>query len=258
MLATTPLAFNAPDLSGLIQQAFHGVNTGPATIHRMLSALETQLRNGPLQDLNSGTLGSTDVSTEVSSLVTSFQNNVDQQLSPRFPNIDSILKQEGAAIGAEFNALDAQSTAGLISNSTLSNLAGAAVGSLTNGPLSPLNTPNSGFVQATTTFEDNLNAVAAALSTTAKTPITLINAQTVIDADAQAYSAAIAAATVTNPQLNILVDNAVTDLQNIVGGITAGNSKTPQAQLTQAITTFDQAVLGDAGVFGANGPNRRR
>ncbi len=50
LLATT---FTGPSLSGLISQAYQGVNTSEATIKVMLSALQTQLTDGPLADLNS-------------------------------------------------------------------------------------------------------------------------------------------------------------------------------------------------------------
>ena len=57
----------------------------------MVSELETQLTNGPLAELKAGTLTPAEFTTNVGSVVTSFQSNVDQQLSPRFPNIDNIL-----------------------------------------------------------------------------------------------------------------------------------------------------------------------
>lgn len=258
LLATASPSFAAPDLSGLIRQADQGVNTGPATIQRMLSALQTQLQSGPLGDLSAGTVGSTDAASEASTLITSFQANVDQQLSPRFPNIDKVLNLEATAIGSEFAALDAQATGALISDSTLVSQAGAAIDSLTSGPLRPLNTSNSGYVVATNTFEDNLNAVATSLSGTTTTPSSLFQAQTIANADAQAYGDAIAASLVTRPQVNQRVQIAVTDLQNTVAGINTGGTSTPAAQFTQAVTTFDQAVLGQSGVFGPNGPLRRR
>src|SRR6516162_6439701 len=54
LMAVATEAFAPPDLSGLITQAFEGVNTSAAAISTMLTALETQLENGPLADLTAG------------------------------------------------------------------------------------------------------------------------------------------------------------------------------------------------------------
>src|SRR5271165_7637187 len=78
LLATQ--AFTAPSLSGLISQAFHGKNTSEAAIKTMLSALQMQLTDGPLANLNSGAVKGNGFVSEVQSLVTSFNQNVDQQL----------------------------------------------------------------------------------------------------------------------------------------------------------------------------------
>src|SRR6516162_2510175 len=72
--------FVAPDLTPYIQAAFHGRNTGPATIQRMLTSLETQLQTGPLADLQAGTIDKAMFATNVNNLVVSYQSNVSLQL----------------------------------------------------------------------------------------------------------------------------------------------------------------------------------
>ena len=54
LLAAATEAFTGPSLSGLISQAFHGKDTAQAAIKTMLSALQTQLTDGPLANLSSG------------------------------------------------------------------------------------------------------------------------------------------------------------------------------------------------------------
>ncbi len=71
--------------------------------------------------------------SEVQSLVVSFNQNVDQQLS-RFPHIDTMLKLQGQQVVANVASLNQQSTVGLISADVLPTEAGAAINTLTKGP----------------------------------------------------------------------------------------------------------------------------
>ena len=89
LLSTATETFNGPSLSGLIQQAEQGKDTSPQVINQMLSALEGQLTGGPLADLSAGTVDGDGFVVEVQSLETSFEANVDQQLSPEFPPLTS-------------------------------------------------------------------------------------------------------------------------------------------------------------------------
>src|SRR5208337_2155398 len=92
LLAATTVAFIPPSLSGLITQAYHGKDTAQAAIKTMLSALQTQLTNGPLaylsSSISSGTPDGNGFITEVQSLVVSYDQNVDLQLLPHFTHID--------------------------------------------------------------------------------------------------------------------------------------------------------------------------
>src|SRR5271166_4309260 len=82
LLATATGAFTGPSLAGLISQAYHGKDTAQATIKTMLSALQSQLTDGPLADLNSNVVNGSGFVSAAQSLVASYNQNVDQQLLP--------------------------------------------------------------------------------------------------------------------------------------------------------------------------------
>ena len=167
LLAAATEAFTGPSLSGLISQAFHGKDTAGAAIKTMLSALQTQLTDGPLANLNSSAVDGNGFITEVQSLVASFNQNVDQQLLPHFTHIDNMLKLQGQQVVANLVSLNQQSTVnpqgtvvGLTSPGSLPTQAGAAINTLTGGPIYSLKTPVSAYVTATQTFETNLGVLA--------------------------------------------------------------------------------------------------
>ena len=110
LLAAATEAFTGPSLSGLISLAFHGKDTAQAAIKTMLSALQTQLTDGPLANLNSSAVDGNGFITEVQSLVASFNQNVDQQLLPHFTHIDNMLKLQGQQVVANLVSLNQQST----------------------------------------------------------------------------------------------------------------------------------------------------
>ena len=141
MLTVATETFTGPSLTNLIQLASEGNNTAPAAIQLMKQALETQLTSGPLADLTSGAVDGNGFVQEVQSLETSYEQNLDQQLSPAFPNIDQILKLAGQAVVADVVSLNQQSSVGLISSSTLASEATTAINSLTPGPITSLGTP---------------------------------------------------------------------------------------------------------------------
>ncbi len=177
LLAT---AFIGPSLSGLISQAYHGKDTAEATIKTMLSALQTQLTDGPLADLNSNPMDGNGFIMEVQSLVMSFDQNVDQQLS-HFTHIDNMLQLQGQQVVANLVSLNQQSTVnpqgtvvGLTSPDNLPTQAGAAINTLTSGPIHSLNTPVSAYVTVTQTFETNLGVVANALNCSRSIPSALL------------------------------------------------------------------------------------
>src|SRR5271166_2299101 len=247
LLATT---FTGPSLSGLISQAFSGKDTAQATIKTMLSALQTQLTNGPLADLNSGAVVGDGFITEVQSVVASYNQNVDQQLLPHFTHIDNMLKLQGQQVLANLISLNQQSDVGLTSSTNLPTVAGAAINTLTSGPIFSLNTPVSAYVTATQSFETDLGTVTDQLSAT--TPLSLSDVSTTIQAEAEAYRASMdAGLQVTHPGLSSTVNAAVTTLEISV------SSSTDESDINTAIAAFDAAILDTTGLFGLNGPVNR-
>ena len=221
--------------------------------------MQTQLTDGPLADLNSGVVDGNGFITEVQSLVASFNQNVDQQLLPHFTHIDNMLKLQGQQVVANLVSLNQQSTVGLISSGNLPTQAGAAINTLTGGPIFSLKTPVSAYVTATQTFETNLGVLANSLSSTATTTLTLPEVSTTIQAEAEAYRASMdAGLQVTHTNLSTTVNSAVTTLESSVIAI-ANASPTPsnstaESDIHAAIATFDSAILDTTGLFGLNGP----
>ena len=255
----TTEAFTGPSLAGLISQAYHGKDTAEATIKTMLSALQTQLTDGPLADLNSGVVDGNGFITEVQSLVTSYNQNVDQQLLPHFTHIDNMLKLQGQQVVANLVSLNQQSTVGtptLVPIDSLPTLAGAAINTLTSGPIRSLETPVSAYVTATQSFETDLGTVTDPLSAT--TPPSLTDVSTTILAEAEAYRASMdAGLQVTHPDLSSPVNAAVTTLEDSVIAIANADSSTAESDIHNAIAIFDSAILDTTGLFGLNGPVNR-
>jgi hypothetical protein len=251
LLATT--SFQAPDLTDLISAANRGVNTAPAAINRMVQALESQLTSGPLADLQAGTVDGAGFVQEVTDLVTSFQANADQQLSPRFPNVDNLIKLQGTRIQANLTSVNQQATAGLITTDQLPTSAETAISNLTGGSLKPLGTPFSAYVSQTQTFESDLNTLAQSLATGATTPLTIDQVSTTLNSEAEAYRADMAGSLYLFPNVNQIVGNAVTTLENQVSSIAQSGATDAQAQVQAAITAFDNALLDTTGLFGPKG-----
>jgi hypothetical protein len=258
LLATASPSFQPPDLSGLIRQADRGANTAPAAIDRMVQALESQLTTGPLADLNAGTVDGSGFVQEVSSLVTSYKANADQQLSPQFPNVDNLIKLQGTRILADVTALNQQSTAGLLTTAQLRTSAATAISDLTGGALKPLGTPFTAYATRTQTFESGLNTLAQGLATGAATPLTIAQVNTTVNAEAEAYRADLAGSLYVHPNVEQIVNTAVTTLENSVSSAAQSGGTTAQAQVQAAITAFDAAMLDTTGLFGPQGLLARR
>ncbi len=254
LLATAAEAFTGPSLSGLISQAYHGKNTAQATIKTMLSALQSQLTDGPLANLISGAVDGSGFVSEAQSLVASYNQNVDQQLA-HFTHINNMLKLQGQQVVANLVSLNQQSTVGLISAAVLPTPAGAAINTLTRGPIYSLNTPVSAYVTTTQTFETDLGVLANSLSSTAPTTLTLPQVSTTIQAEAEAYRASMdAGLQVTHSNLSSTVNASVTTLESSVIAIANANNSTAQTEIHDAIATFDSAILDTTGLFGLHGP----
>ena len=250
-LLTAAETFTGPSLTDLILLARQGKDTAPAAIDMMLQSLETQLTGGPFTDLGSGAVDGNGFVEEVQGLESSFEQGVDQQLSPEFPNVDEMLKLDGQAIVADVISLNQQNTAGLLSNSGLITAAQTAIDSVTAGPILSLGTPLSGYSTATQTFESDLETLTQSLSSSAATPVDPMAVSTTLVAEAEAYRADVhAGLEVTHPEMSADVDAAVDELEGTASVIAQDDSSDAQSQLTSAISTFDAAILGKTGLFG--------
>ena len=245
-------AFTGPSLSGLIAQAWQGKDTSKAAISSMQSALQSQLTNGPLADLNAGTVDGNGFVAEVQSLVQSFDQNVDQQLLPHFVNIDDMLRLQGQQVVAQVTALNQQDSLGLISD--LGTQAATAINSLTAGPIYSLGTPVSAYVKATQNFETAVNALSQDLTSSTSTASITDIGNTVL-AEAEAYRAVmLAGLQVTHPNIASSVNQAVTTLGDAVYALDQTDTATAQSQLYDAIKAFDTAILDTTGLFGTHSP----
>lgn len=245
-----------PSLAPYIAAADKGINSGEATIHKMVSALEAQLTSGPLAGLQAGTLNPSTFQSDVAGVVSSFRSYVDGQLLPRFPTIDTILNLQATSIESQLSALDAQETAGLISSATETTKAGTTIQGLVSGPLKPLHTPPAGFTAATTALKTELNLLPPTLATGASPALTVGEVQSIAVADAQAYQNALAASLYTRPMVNqeavVAINAFVTKVDNL--STSAGSA---QSELTAAIAALDAALLDTTGLFGPHGPVAR-
>ncbi len=259
LMATTSTAavatgFTAPDLSGLVSSAeYLHQNTGPATIKTMETALQSQLTNGVLTALQGGTLIPADYQTSVSNVVTSYETNVDQQLLPRFKNIDAILKGQAQSALALVNTLTLQLNDGLITATQYNTEAAQGINAITGGPLYPVNSTYSGYATATTALETQLNLLPPTLATGASPSLTLAQAQAIAISDANTYQVALNTALFNKPTVAGKVNTAISTFETSVNAITTTGTTTPAQQLTAAITALDTALLDSTGLFGAKG-----
>lgn len=251
LLATTTETFTGPSLTSLIQEAYAGQDTSSATISTMLLALQDQLTSGPLADLSAGTVDGNGFIAEAQTLEASYEQNVDQQLSPAFPNIDTILKLQGQRVVAGLVSLNQQSTEGLVSGTDAATQAQTLIKALTGGPITSLGTPVSAYVTTSQTFESDLESLASNLESTSP----IADPGLTFLAEAEAYRAAMhAGLQVTHPNISNSVDQAVNTLESAVGAVDLTNPATAQTQLTAAFTAFDTALLDQTGLFGPKGP----
>ncbi|MHB1558871.1 MAG: hypothetical protein ACYC61_15570 [Isosphaeraceae bacterium] len=256
-VATAGATFNGPSLSDLIQQARSGTDTAPAAIGRMEQALQTQLTSGPLADLKAGKISGNGFVTEVQNLEASYEQNLDQQLSPEFPVVDALLKLQGQKVVADVIALNQEASVGLISSATLATDARTAINSLTTSPIDPLNPSLSAYTSATQLFETELNTLAQSLtsSSASSTSLTPAQASATALAETQAFLANMhAGLQVVHPNVSSQVDAAVSALESAESGLVKDTATAAQAALTSAVSTFDTAMRGSGGVFDPAGP----
>ena len=255
LLATTAETFNGPSLSDLIQQAQEGQDTAPAAISRMEKALQTQLTRGPLADLKSGAVDGNGFVSEVQGLESSFEQSLDQQLSPEFANVDEILKLQGQQVVANVIALNQQNAVGLISSAEFASDARSAINSLSGGPINALDTNLSGYTSTTQDLVSDIAYLDQSLSSTSSPSLTPAQAMATAIATTQAYQADIhAGLQVLHPHASRAVDAAVSTLESAETAIAQDDATTAASNLMSALATFDAAVLGTDGEFGSNGP----
>ena len=165
-----------------------------------------------------------------------------------------MLKLQGQQVVANLVSLNQQSTVnpqgtvvGLTSPDSLPTQAGAAINTLTSGPIHSLNTPVSAYRTATQNFETDLSTVTDTLSSTS---LPLPEVSTTIQAEAEAYRASMdAGLQVTHPNISSTVNAAVTTLEDTVITIANTNDPTAESDIDTAITAFDAAILDTTGLL---------
>jgi hypothetical protein len=253
LLAASTESFNLPPLQHLIIQAREGIDTAPAAINVVVTALASQLLSGPLADLQSGTVDGNGFVTEVQSMEASYDTAIHQALIPEFPNVYTLLVLQGQRIVANESALNQQHTVGLLSDSDFPTEAAIAINALTNGPLFSLHTPLTGYAVATQGFEASLSNIADGL--TASAPLTPAKASLTMLADTVAYQADIhAALQVTHPGVSNTVDMAVASLLTTADAVATESASDAAMLINTAISAFNAAILDTTGVFGSKGP----
>jgi hypothetical protein len=243
--------FTGPTLSGLIKQAEHGENTEPAIVKRMVSALDSQLESGPLGDLDDGAVNSDGFVAEAQSLEISYEQYTDEELSPKFANLDEVIRLQGEAVVASLVAENQESAAGLLSSSSLDNVFLITTASLTTGPIQAIGTSTTALANLTKTFRNDLNILADDLGNGS---LTLNQVNTTVDAEAEAYRAEVhAGVQVGDLAVSGHADTDINALENIVNAIDQTDPSDAETELNSAIKTFTNSVLDTTGLFGPRG-----
>ena len=253
LLTVASETFTGPSLADLIALAEKGTDTAGAAINRELSALETQLTDGPLSDLTSGTVDSSGFVQEVQSMEMSYEQELGQVLAD-FPNINEILDLGGQAVVADAVSLNQEYSVGLLSSSDLASYAQTAIDSLTAAPIDSLNLSLSTYASETEAFESELNTLVQSLSTTATTALTPSEVSTTALTEADAFIADVSPGLeVTHPNIDKIVENAVNNLESTASALASDSSADAQSALHGAIGALDAALLDTNGLFGPDG-----
>ena len=260
LLAAATEAFTGPSLSGLITQAYHGKDTAQATIKTMLSALQTQLTNGPLANLSSGVVDGNGFVSEAQSLVASYNQNVDQQLLPHFTHIDNMLKLQGQQVVANLVSLNQQSTVGLISADSFAHAGGGRDQHVDLGADLLVEYPGQRVCHGDPDLRDRSWRAGELAQLHGDPALSLADVSTTIQAEAEAYRTSMdAGLQVTHP--NTLQHGELgRDDPGELGHSdrqAATASSTAESDIHTAIAAFDSAILDTTGLFGLNGPVNR-
>jgi hypothetical protein len=254
LLTAASETFTAPSLTDLITLAESGTDTAGAAINRELSALETQLTDGPLNDLNSGTVDSSGFVQEVQSMEMSYEQDLAQVLSA-FPNVKEIMDLGGQSVVADAVTLNQEFSVGLLSSTDLATFAQSAIDSLTAAPIDSLKMALSAYASETQGFEADLNSLAESLSSSATPSLTPSEVSATVLTEADAFFANVTAVLqVTHPTIAKTVENAVNNLDSTATSLAGDDSSAAHSALTTAIAALDTALLGTTGEFGAQGP----
>jgi len=243
--AVTPPSstFVPPQISDLLAGARSGHNTADATINRELGALRSQL----LTVLNSGASQSA-ITASATGILTGFDQQINAQLRPRYPNVASIIQLSGAKVQAYLTSLGTQLALGTITQSAALTQAQHRLAALNTGPLRAAGTTNEALVGRSREFSAYLNILAQALGTPATNPLTIGQVNTLTRASGNAYLADMKASLFGHSNLTNALTSAVTTLQSqtsaIVGGTGSGSGTgTAQVQYQAAAATFNRSLL---------------
>ncbi|MGC8641029.1 MAG: beta strand repeat-containing protein [Isosphaeraceae bacterium] len=235
-----------------------GVEPSVVAIRRSLADLRSQLTTGPLADLNSGAVRGDGFIAEAQSVEQGWKQGIDQKYLPRFKAIDDLLTLQGLRVVADLVSWNEQGFVGMYDSNAQAMVSGAAINSLTSGPIYSLNTPVSTNISTTQVFEENLAALARDLNPSSSNPLTIADVSNTLQAEAEGYRADMSASLQrTHPGISSKIDDAVTALENTVKEIAATNSSTAQADVNKAIANFDTTILGVSGLFSIRGPVNR-
>ena len=239
----------------LLSTTIGGTTPSVVVIRRSLADLQSQLTTGPLADLSSGAVDGNGFVIEVQSVVSSYEQSINQKLLPKLASIDELLTLQAQRITADLVSLNQQSTVGMFDSNDLPMVSGAAINSLTSGPIYSTHTSVNTNISTTQIFETNLASLARTLSSTSSNALTISDVSTTLQAEAESYRADMfAALKVTHQSQAGKIDNAVTTLENYVLGAAGRNDTAAQANVNQAIANFDSTILGISGLLSIHGP----
>jgi len=243
VVTPTPSTFAAPDIGDLRAGAQAGHNTASATINRELGALRSQL----LTVLNSGASQSV-ITANVTGILTGFDQQINAQLRPQYPNVASIIQLGGARVQADLTSLSTRVAVGTLTQSAALTQAQQSLAALNTGPLRAAGTTNEALVGRSREFSAYLNTLAQALGTPATNPLTIGQVNTLTRASGNAYLADMKASLYGHSNLTNALTSAVTTLQSqtsaIVGGTGSGSGTgTAQVQYQAAVATFNRSLL---------------
>jgi hypothetical protein len=250
-LLTAAETFAGPTLAGLIKQADSGKDTEPTIIKKMVTALETQLQSGPLADLTDGAVDPGGFVAEAQSLEISYEQFTDQELSPKFPNLDEVIRLQGESVVASLVAENQEGSIGLLSEASMVSSFQTTIKSLTTGPIQAIGTSTTAMANATKTFRNELNVLSNDLDGGI---LTLNQVNQTLGAEAEAYRAEVhAGVQVGDLAVSGHADTDINALENTSATIDQTNPSDADTELGKAIKSFVSQTIDTTGLFGPRG-----